>query len=127
VNKVYSYRVEVYDVSGVLLTTATDSAMRTASLADDPIWPGTAVQAQHIQELIAAINGFRSAAGLTPVAVADAVRGQRIRATHIAQLRESLNQARTILGLPTIAFPADAAAGSRIRARHIEELREALR
>jgi hypothetical protein len=126
-NTVYQYRAEAYNASNVLLASSNIELAMRVTFTDDAHTGPRPVKAVHVKELVDAINVVRATAGLAPIAIADAGAGQRIRASHIALLRNGINQARTALGAPAVAFPADAGAGAVIRLRHLKELQDAIR
>ena len=128
-NKTYLYRIRATDGT----TTGPFSAVEQATIVvftDDPLVPGvTRAKPMHIEELRAAVNVMRAAAGLAPAVFTDAPVTSRLRvkAVHVDQLRTALNQARTALGLTALTFTDPSLAGKRLRALHLTELREAIK
>jgi hypothetical protein len=79
--------------------------------------------------LRAAVNAFRSAAGLAAFAFADHAlpASAKTRRMHVDQLRQALGEAFVILGLPIAAYTDPALAGVRVKAIHFEQLRTRIR
>ncbi|MFP5247282.1 MAG: hypothetical protein ACLGH0_11360, partial [Thermoanaerobaculia bacterium] len=105
-----------------------DMAMITA-FGDDPFVPGvTPIKAAHVTQLVAAINAFRTAAGLTPLSIANAVPGKVLSVWDVLALRQAINETRVAFGIATHPF-ADilTAKQTRIKAWHVQEIRELLR
>jgi len=118
--------------NGQLLVTLTSPLPGGApSFSDNPIQVGvTAVQAAHITELRAAINGLRAHLGLAayswtkPTSTGGVVAtGGLVTADPIIEMRTALDQA---LGAPPVAYASGLAQGQPIKAVHIQELRERL-
>lgn len=126
--KVYTYRVELYEANTykLLETSNADSAM-LATFTDQPLWRGSVIKAQHMTEILSAVNTMRSAAGLAAVSFNDLAKGLAPRAWHITYLRAALNEARTALGSTPVTFSGSVAAGGVIRASDVQNLRDALR
>lgn len=64
----------------------------------------------------------------TPVSFTDpSLRGVRVQALHLSELRAAVNAVRLLANLPPAVYTDPAPAGVIIRAAHVIELREALR
>ena len=122
----YAYKMEAYDSAGALLATSNVDVAMLYAFSDKPLVPGTRIRAQHIQELVQAINAMRSGTGLWPIAVPNATAGQPIRVSHLNELREALNQSRAALGAPIMTYSGGAALNSPVLSRHLQELRDAI-
>jgi hypothetical protein len=124
---VYSYKMEQFDNGGLLMATSNIDVATMVSFTDDPIIPGMRVKAQHLAEVLAAVNALRAGAGLAPIALTDAGPGQLIRAAHISTIRTAVNEARSALGASVVPFPSDVTTLAPIRIQHMQDLREAVR
>jgi hypothetical protein len=122
----YAYRMEAYDASGGLLATSNVDLAMIASFSDKPLIPGTPVRAVHVQELVAATNALRTAAGLSSISLSNVAPGQPIRLQHLSLLRDGLNQARVALGAAPVVYSGDAALNALVLSRHFQELRDAI-
>ena len=123
---VYSFYIEAFDSSNHLLATSNVDSTMLASFTDDPLTVNTSIKAQHLTEILAAVNVFRGAANLQPMVLADIAPGGTIRAAHLTALQNGLNEARTALGSGTITFTGGTP-GAPIKAQHVQDLREAIR
>jgi subtilisin family serine protease len=105
------------------------------TFTDDPVLataPHTMVKAANIIQLRRAVNGLREVIGLSPVySGADLdeamLRGQIVDDAHFTTLLNNLNAARTMAGLPSIAFHDPPAQGQLIRRTQIEDLRNGVK
>jgi hypothetical protein len=96
----------------------------TVTFTNNPLVAGTtAVKLAHLTELRTAVNAFRAAAGLAPVAFGDPAPSAVMKA-HLEALRTGLQQARQTLGLSPLTF-TDAIPVT-IKAVHFQELRTAI-
>ncbi len=96
---------------------------------DDPLVPRvTVIKALHLIELRNAVNSWRTAAGLAPVAVWTDPNpaGVTIKAVHILELRNALDPALRAFGR-TPAFSGGVAAGQPVLAVHFQELRNQMK
>jgi hypothetical protein len=104
-----------------------DLGMRV-SFTEDPLTPGTPVRAVHLGEIIAALNVVRNAAALASFNPSNLDAGDSASVSQIIGIRGSINEVRSVLGVPAFAFTDDLVAGvTPIRASYIQELREAIR
>jgi hypothetical protein len=122
----YVYRVR--SVAG-----ASTSSYSTPDLAypfaftDEVVQAAVPIRAAHVDELRAAANSARAAAGLPGFAFTDpAIAGTACRAVHVNQLHEAVDAARVALGIAPMTFPS-VAIGGPIKAAHIAGLREGIR
>ncbi len=124
----YLYQVRAVDVSGNCPSpySAADLAT-TISFTDDPLQAGTAIKADHVYELRAAVNAVRATANLGAAVWTDAsLQGVAVKAAHITELRTNLDQALAALGFSTQAY-ADSPLvqfQTQVKASHINELRQ---
>jgi hypothetical protein len=105
-------------------------AASARNLTDDPIDPNdTLVRAIHVNELRAAINLYREAAGFSALMFTDPdlSTGTTVRAVHVEELRSALLEARSGLGLAVIGFTDTSLTDVPIKAVHLQEIREALK
>jgi ELWxxDGT repeat protein len=129
-NNAYFYRVIGRGANGALSPFSNTDLASTTSFTDDPLVAKvTRIKAVHINELRAAANAARAAAGLAPYAFSTAPTiGALVRATHITELRTALSSAFTALSAPAPVFTdASLTAGNAIRSAHIQELRNELK
>ena len=98
----------------------------TVIFTDDPITPAaTVVKSEHMTQLRTAVNAVRVLSGLGAFTFSTDV---TIRALHITQLRDRLDEARTQLSLPPMQYSEAIFAGSTIvKAVHLTELRNGVK
>ena len=126
----YLYVVRAINGAGTASADSGIDIATTIMFADDPLTSGsTAIKANHILQLRAAIAAVRASAGFSIASFTEApVAGSPLRAVHIQELRNALAPARAALGLPPITFTNDPlTAGSVAKAAHIEELRRGVK
>jgi len=137
--------IELRSGSNVLTITARDTAGNTATavltvtltgtftFTDDPlVAQRTPIQAVHIMELRAAIDGIRLGLGLTTFDWTDPTLSPgstSVKVVHLTELRTALNQAYEKVGptVPTYTDPAVQAGLTIIKEIHLDELRTAVR
>jgi hypothetical protein len=124
---VYAYRMEAFDGSGNLAATSNTDLAMVQTYTDDPLATGMVVKAVHVQEVLAAANTLRAAAGLAPVALTNFGAGQLVQAAHILALRIAVNEGRVAFGANAFNFTDALAAGTTVKAKDIQDLREAMR
>jgi hypothetical protein len=124
-NVVYAFRMEAYDEANQLVASSNADSAMIFPFTDKPLLSGLPVKAQHLQELIAATNILRTAAGLSTLTFNDAGVGQLIRLEHLTTLRNYWDAARAALGLTPFTH-SNLPSGSTIQARHFQELRDAM-
>jgi hypothetical protein len=124
-NVVYAFRMEAYDGANHLVASSNADAAMIFPFTDKPLLSGLPVKAQHLQELIAATNILRTAAGLSTLTLSDAGVGQLIRLEHLTTLRSYWDAARAALGLTPFTH-SNLPLGSTIQAHHFQELRDAM-
>jgi len=133
----YLYRVRAVDAAGALsqpspvamatAVTFTDSELVGAN--DSQGRPATAVRAAHVNDLRLAVAGVRRAAARTAFAWPETVTSNVtvIRASHVEELREKLDEALSALGLShppyTDATLHTGQNGTPVKKAHFEELR----
>ena len=124
---VYTFRMEALDANDqVIATSNTDTAM-LATFTNDPLAPGTIVKAQHVEELLTAVNTMRSRAGLPAVTLTNFGAGQAIRADHLLALRNGIDAARVAFGATAATWIGGLAAGAPVQAAHVQDLRDVIR
>src|SRR5207253_773839 len=94
------------------------------TFADDPLGVSTTVKAQHVTQLMAAMNTLRAAAGLGAINITGVAPGQPILASQITAIYNGVNEARAAFGAALLTVPADLAAGQPVRMTHIQSLRD---
>jgi hypothetical protein len=102
-----AYWYKVIAVQGSTVSADSNRDIATTILfADTPVVIGvTTISAQHINQLRSAVNAVRAAAGLGAATFTDSISpGVLIRAIHITELRTALDQARSTLLLPPVAY-----------------------
>jgi YD repeat-containing protein len=135
----YLYRVRAIDSTGavsppsaVLMATAITFVDPELVGANDQYGrPATKVKADHVNDLRAAVAGVRRAALLPAVTWAETVAsGVPVRADHVRELREKLDEALSALGLSHPAYTdttlytgQNGSTPTPIRKKHFEELR----
>lgn len=117
---VYLYRMEGPDGA-----TVPDVAVRV-SFTDDPLQAGMTVKALHLQEIVAAANTLRAAAGL-PLLTLSFQSGHPISAAAVVALKDAISEARTALGAYWHPFYGVFGPGYPVLAFDIQQLREAVR
>jgi hypothetical protein len=93
---------------------------------------GTPVAAAHFQQLLAAVNAVRAAAGsdnvswtaILPNGVPPPASGVVVSAHHLKSLRASMNAALSALGLTPGTYSEPEPLGAVIFLRHIDQLRQ---
>ena len=135
----YLYRVRAIDSTGavsppsaVLMATAVTFVDPELIGANDQYGrPATVVKADHVNDLRAAVAGVRRAALLPAVTWAETVTsGVPVRADHVRELREKLDEALSALGIshpaytdPTLYTGQNGSTPTPIKKKHFEELR----
>jgi RHS repeat-associated protein len=132
----YLYRVCAANSAGTCTSPFGNLALGMVyAFADDPIItladnlanaPLTPIKAQHVGQLHTAVNAVRALAGLSAAAWApDVTSGAAIRAAHVQELRERLNEALAELSLapPTYTDETLSAGVTWIKRAHVQELR----
>ncbi len=126
----YLYRVCAVDVAGNRSAYSNVDLATAIIFTDDPLSAGvTTVKAQHLTEVRQAVNAVRVLAGLAAATWTDSYpTGVMIKAMHIQELRDNLDQALGALGFTVSAY-TDPALSSTISVKkaHMEELRQRLK
>jgi hypothetical protein len=126
----YLYQVRAVNASGNSSPPSNMDLATTMSFTDNPLQARvTVIKAQHINELRVAVNAVRATADLPPALWPDAsLPGVFIKAVHITELRQNLQQAFQAMGLPTPPFTDDPLIpGLIVKKAHVEEVRQAVR
>lgn len=123
-NTTYVYRVRAKK-GGTYSAASVGDLATTMTFADDPLPTRALIKGQHIIDLRAAANAVSAAASLSEYPFEDAsLAGVRMKAVHIRQLREALDEARLRLSLPPLTYASPLlATGAFINRLRIEELR----
>jgi len=123
----YLYKVRAVAGSAHSAYSAIDLA--TTIVFTDTTLTGVAIKAVHITQLQTAVNAVRAAAGLSAVAFPDVTQpaNRTIRASHIKDLRDALDEARdhNHLDLPAVPYtdPTITAGVTKPKPEHITDLR----
>ena len=126
----YLYRVRAVDAQNIPSDFSNIDLATTMSFTDNPLVAGTTViRAQHINELRTAVNAVRATAGFPQVSWTDpSLPGVFIKAVHIMELRQNLNQALQAMGLASPSYTDDPLSpGMIVKKIHVEEVRQATR
>jgi YD repeat-containing protein len=125
----YLYRVRAIDSFGAPSPPST-MAMATAITFEDPTLNAGSrqIKKQHFYDLRQSVNAVRAVAGLGAFAWTDPdLTGSQVRAYHVQQLRDKLDEALVALSIPVTPYDdpslATGANGTWIRKIHIEQLR----
>lgn len=126
----YLYRVRAVDAQGNVSSFSNIDHATTMSYTDDPlVAASTVIKAQHINELRVAVNAVRTAAVLPQASWTDAsLPGVFIKAVHITELRQNLDQALQVIGLATPIYTDQTlSAGLLVKRAHVEEIRQTVK
>jgi photosystem II stability/assembly factor-like uncharacterized protein len=126
----YLYQVRAVGSSGNSSQPSNMDLATTMSFTDNPLMAGaTVIKAQHIDELRAAVNAVRAAAGLPLASWTDAsLPGVIVKAIHITEPREKLNQALEVMGLAIPLYTDQPLIpGVIVKRVHVEEVRQTVR
>jgi hypothetical protein len=129
-NTTYLYHVRTIDSADEPSPFSNIDAATTIVFTDDPLTTlSTNVQAVHFTQLRTAVNAFRAAANLAPLAADGSIATNLlIRADHLTDLRTALDEARSAIGLSALTY-ADptVTAATTIKATHVTELRNGVK
>jgi YD repeat-containing protein len=126
----YLYRVRAVDSSGMVSAPSTMALGTAITFQDDTLVAGTTpIKKQHIYDLRQAVNAVRALGGLSAITWTDAdLTGLEVKALHVQQLRDKLDEALVALNVPVTAYQdstlATGANGTPIKKIHIEQLRQ---
>lgn len=126
----YLYRVRAVDAQGNASSFSNIDLATTMSFTDNPLVAGsTVIKAQHINELRVAVNAVRATAELPQASWTDAsLPGVFIKAVHITQLRQNLDQALQVIGLATPVYTDQTLSpGLIVKRVHVEEVRQSVK
>jgi subtilisin family serine protease len=126
-NAVYQYEIQAVDATGNLSPMSNNDFATTISFSNDPAVAGsTSIRATDITELRNAIAVIRAFAGLSAATWTDSsLAGLTVNRTHIQELRDNLDGARSALGLATggDTDPTITPGSTPIKAIHINAVR----
>ncbi|MGA9767576.1 MAG: galactose oxidase-like domain-containing protein [Blastocatellia bacterium] len=126
----YLYQVRAACSSGSSSQPSNSDLATTMSFTDNPLMAGvTVVKAQHLNELRVVVNAVRATAGLPQVSWTDAsLSGVSIKAVHITELRQNLNQALQAMGFAIPLYTDQTLnPGLIVKRAHVEDVRQAVR
>lgn len=126
----YLYRVRAVDGQGNASSFSNIDLATTMSYTDDPlVATSTVIKAQHINELRVAVNAVRTTAGLPQASWTDAsLPGVFIKAVHITELRQNLDQALQVMGFATPVYTDQTLnPGLIVNRLHVQEVRQAVK
>jgi hypothetical protein len=123
-----SYLYTVAPVFGVNLVGNRSRAdlATTTVFEDNPLVAGTAVKANHFEQLRTAANAVRALVGYGPTTFTDVLNSSMtIKAIHLQELRASLDASRIALDLPPLTYtdPEITAGVTKAKTAHVEEPR----
>lgn len=127
----YLYRVRAIDPLDDPAGFSNIDAATTIDFTDDPITTlSTKVKVVHFTQLRTAVNAIRAAANLDPLdADATIALGALVRAQHLLDLRDGLDEARSTIGLTALTYtdPTITTGATRVKATHVTELRNGVK
>lgn len=129
----YLYRVKAADAVGNLSGPSNIDLATAITFDDDPFLQSptlTLVKAQHVLQLRQAVNAARVAANLSAATWQQTqltATVTTIMANDIQELRNKLDEALSVLGLPTGGYTDPSLSGQVIRKDHIKDLRDRLK
>jgi hypothetical protein len=127
----YLYRARTVDSGGNGSAFTNIDPATTVIFTDDPLVAQTTmVKAVHFSELRTAVNAFRAAGSLPPMASDSTVGGGlTVLAHHITDLRTALDQARSANGLGALAYTDSTLTPGTtvIKVVHLQELRNGVK
>lgn len=124
----YFYRVRALDASAYASSPSPSDFATTAAFAGQAIVPGMSIQAVHINDLRAAINALRAAAGMSAASFGETVsEGTTIRAQHFTELRTAVAQARAAIAASSVVFTDSSLTSLPVKAIHMQELMDAVK
>jgi RHS repeat-associated protein len=127
--RAYLYRVRSVSAGGAQSSYSNVALGAAVSFTDDSIVAGvTTIKSQHFNELRQAVNAVRRVAGLGDATWAEPnLSGALVRATHVQEMRDRLNEALAALDIPASPFVdptlATGASGTLVKKVHVDELR----
>ena len=120
----YFYRVSTIDTNDAVSQPSAYDLATLIELQDDPIVPkSTLIRGAHIVDLRRAIDAIRHAAGLPPAWTNYDAPNGLITAATFTEIRDRLNEARSVVQLPIVNFTNSVAPGALIRAADVQKLR----
>jgi hypothetical protein len=130
--RAYAYRVKAVDTNEVASEFSAYDLTTRMSFADDPVRlpsdnGGTVIRGFHVSDLRKAVDAVRFAAGLSPAWASYSPPTGPIYGAHFAELRDRLNEARVLFGLPEVNVSDSVASGQPVRGRTVTELRNGVK
>jgi subtilisin family serine protease len=124
----YLYRVSTIDTNNVVSTPSAYDLAALVELRDDPAVAGTTkIRGIHIVDLRRSIDAIRNAVGLAPAWTNYDAPAGIVHAATFTELRDRLNEARSVLLLPAVQFNNGIAPGAVIRASDLLKLRDGVK
>ena len=123
----YFYRVVAVDQNGVESAPSGYDGASLISFQDDPVVTGTSIRGVHMGELRLAVDKVRNAAALPPAWTNYGPATGVVRAADFLELRDRLNAAHSVVGLPAVQFSVIVGPGTHIRASHVTQIRDAVK
>jgi hypothetical protein len=129
----YLYRVKAADAGGTLSAPSNIDLATAITFEDDPFPQSptlTLVKAQHVLQLRQAVNAARATANLSAATWEQTQllpSATTIMANDIQELRNKLDEALSVLGLPTGGYTDSSLSGEVIKKDHIKDLRDRLK
>lgn len=123
-NASYLYRVVALDAGGNPSPPSARDVATTRQFTSDPL---RVLRAAHINDLRAAINTFRAAAGLSPASYTSGISaGSLLKRTNVTEMRSAVDAARAAIGLAPYPYAESIVAGTRLKWNHFRELQNTL-
>lgn len=125
----YLYRVRAADAVGNVSAVSNKDLATAITFEDDPLQLQGPVRAQHVLQLRNAVNAVRTTANISSYTWTNAINPAQpgtvtIKAVDVEELRTALDQALTVLGLPTGSYTDSSLTGQSIKKVHIAEIRD---
>lgn len=122
-NSAYAYYVKA-SVAMIDSAESNRDLATTHVFTDDPLVPGTIVKLVHLNQLRSAANSVRSLAGQSLLAITSET---IIRKEPLTTLRQTINDARTALGIPTLIWTDITPGVTKVSTSHFTQLRNAVK
>ncbi len=137
VNTAYVYRVRAVDAQAICPSEYSNVDLATTTSFAENVVTGVPIRAAHLLELATAVNAVRITAGLSAFNWTDSqpqpatqlpVQGGPILKDQMQKLRNSLDPARSALGLPAQPYTNQPLTqGTTVYAVHIQQLRDGVK
>ncbi len=127
----YEYHVHAQDAGNHAGAPSNSDIATVMTFSNDPLSAGVDfVRAQHFVEMRQAVSSVRTCAGLgAPTWTDSSLSGVQVKAIHLTEIRDQLNQALNQLQVPVPGYtdPSIVPGSTVIKAAHVQEIREKVR